>query len=124
MVGQLNIEDLQWQDRSEHSYWLLLVSLVFLIAQAAHADHPRPFVDWNPESYSGCGGDVPAFPGAEGYGAHQTCGGRGGKIIEVTNLDDNGSEKAPLAGSLRAALEEHNREGAGTLLSRDRTQSS
>ena len=30
--------------------------------------------------------NVPAFPGAEGYGA-QTRGGRGGHVIAVNNLD-------------------------------------
>ena len=39
-----------------------------------------------------------AFPGAEGYGS-QTVGGRGGRIIYVTNLADAGP------GSLRSALE-------------------
>lgn len=32
---------------------------------------------------------VPAFPGAEGWGA-ESVGGRGGQIIEVTNLNDRG----------------------------------
>lgn len=44
-----------------------------------------------------------AFPGAEGWGRFTT-GGRGGKVVFVTNTDDYTSTESPIEGSLRAAL--------------------
>ena len=52
----------------------------------------------NPENLGDRAKPLPAFPGAEGYGSY-TPGGHGGRIIEVTNLNDAGP------GSLRDALE-------------------
>ncbi len=61
----------------------LFTALVFLASQAAIADERTA---------------IPAFPGAEGFGANAT-GGRAGRVIEVTNLNDHGP------GSLREATE-------------------
>src|SRR6187431_3409784 len=45
----------------------------------------------------------PAFPGAEGAGAY-TRGGRGGKVLAVTTLEDFDPKGKPIPGSLRAAV--------------------
>jgi hypothetical protein len=49
--------------------------------------------------------ELPAFPGAEGFGAGAT-GGRGGKVLHVTTLRDYGGREEPIEGSLRWALAE------------------
>jgi len=59
----------------------LLVTVMILVGSVARADR-----------------EIPAFPGAEGFGSN-TPGGRGGRVIEVTNLNADGP------GSLKAAVD-------------------
>ena len=46
-----------------------------------------------------------SFPGAEGYGRFAR-GGRGGKVVKITSLQDYDADEAPVPGSLRYAIEE------------------
>jgi formylglycine-generating enzyme required for sulfatase activity/pectate lyase len=75
------------------------------LSYRARADVPEYGTLW--EGLAGFASEKPllrAFPGAEGFGAC-TSGGRGGRILFVTTLDDYvpGSEE-PIPGSLRAAV--------------------
>ena len=57
--------------------------------------------------------EVPAFPGAEGFGRYTT-GGRGGKVYVVNTLEDNNEgDAATRQGSLRWCL---NQSGTRTIV--------
>ena len=58
----------------------------------------RPYRPWASKPEDLDAANIPAFPGAEGGGAY-TPGGRGGKVIVVTSLEDSGP------GTLREACE-------------------
>lgn len=62
------------------------------------AKEGRPYIPWASRPYDLPQAKIPAFPGAEGGGMF-SFGGRGGKVITVTNLNDRGP------GSLREACE-------------------
>ena len=63
------------------------------------AQHGRPYIPWAARPTDLPQAKIPSFPGAMGGGAY-TFGGRGGKVITVTNLNDRGP------GSLRDACEQ------------------
>ena len=59
----------------------------------------KPYIPWAARPTDLPQADIPAFPGAEGGGSH-SFGGRGGKVLVVTNLNDSGP------GSFREACEQ------------------
>jgi hypothetical protein len=63
------------------------------------ATEGKPYIPWAARPTDLPQADIPAFPGAEGGGKY-SFGGRGGKVIVVTSLEDNGP------GTLREAVEQ------------------
>ena len=72
------------------------VALPVVIEEAKQG---RPYAPWASRPYDLRQARIPAFPGAEGGGMY-TFGGRGGKVLTVTNLNDSGP------GSFRWACEQ------------------
>lgn len=63
------------------------------------ARNGKPYIPWAARPTDLPQANIPAFPGAEGGGAY-SFGGRGGRVITVTNLNDSGP------GSFRDACEQ------------------
>jgi len=82
-----------WQEHSD-SVWAIAFPIV-----VEEAKHGRPYIPWASRPYDLPQAEIPAFPGAEGGGMF-TFGGRGGKVLTVTNLNDDG------IGSFRWACEQ------------------
>ena len=83
----------QWRAHSD-SAWAEAFPIVVDQAKAG-----RPYVPWASRPYDLRQAKIPAFPGAEGGGMY-TFGGRGGRVLTVTNLNDSGP------GSFRWACEQ------------------
>ena len=83
----------QWKAHAD-SAWEVAFPIVIEEAKAG-----RPYVPWAGMPYDLRQAQIPAFPGAEGGGMF-TFGGRGGKVLTVTNLNDDGP------GSFRWACEQ------------------
>lgn len=80
-------------DKKSDAAWEKALPIVMEEAQKG-----RPYKPWASKPEDLLKNDIPAFPGAEGGGAY-TAGGRGGKVIVVTSLADEGP------GTLREACE-------------------
>jgi hypothetical protein len=83
----------QWSAHSD-SAWEVAFPIV-----VEEAKKGRSYIPWAGMPYDLKQAKIPAFPGAEGGGMF-TFGGRGGKVLTVTNLNDDGP------GSFRWACEQ------------------
>lgn len=94
--GKAKIDSLTkvWTAHSD-SAW----AVAFPIVKKEAMENGRPYVPWAWRPYDLKQAKIPAFPGAEGGGMY-TAGGRGGKVLVVTNLNDDGP------GSFRWACEQ------------------
>ncbi|WP_447642955.1 MULTISPECIES: polysaccharide lyase [Chitinophagaceae] len=88
-----NLVEAQWQ-KSSDSAWAIALPIV-----RAEEKLGRPYTPWASKPSDLVKASMVAFPGAEG-GAAYTPGGRGGKVLVVTNLNDRGP------GSFRWACEQ------------------
>jgi hypothetical protein len=75
---------MQAANRHSDSAWAVALPII-----EKEAKEGRPFIPWASRRDELPQADIPAFPGAEGGGKY-SFGGRGGKVLVVTNLNDDG----------------------------------
>jgi len=85
----------------QHLMHMVMMAAVLLASAVSAEDHPAvPMAFPSKEGFR----QAPAFPGAEGF-AKYTAGGRYGRVLLVTTLEDYDPElDAPIVGSLRKAV--------------------
>lgn len=83
----------EWQKQSDEA-WEKALEIV-----REEARKGKPYIPWAAKPTDLPQADIPSFPGAEGGGMY-SFGGRGGRVLVVTNLNDSGS------GSFRWACEQ------------------
>ncbi|WP_256012329.1 pectate lyase family protein [Desertivirga xinjiangensis] len=93
-VAKASNEMMEQARKQSDAAWLKALPII-----EKEAREGKPFIPWAGRPYDLPQADIPAFPGAEGGGAF-SFGGRGGKVLVVTSLADNGP------GSLREACEQ------------------
>lgn len=81
-------------ERHSDSAWAVAYPVI-----QEEARHGKPYIPWAGRPVDLPQAEIPAFPGAEGGGKY-SFGGRGGKVLVVTNLNNDGP------GSLRWACEQ------------------
>lgn len=82
-----------WSAHSDSAWEVALPTVMAEIKQG------KPYIPWASRPCDLPQAEIPAFPGAEGGGMY-SFGGRGGKVLTVTNLNDDGP------GSFRWACEQ------------------
>ncbi|MDO5446402.1 MAG: thrombospondin type 3 repeat-containing protein [Prevotellaceae bacterium] len=91
---KIDIEAARARAMHSDSVWQEAVKVI-----EQEAKEGRPYIPWASRPYDLPQAKIPSFPGAEGGGMF-TFGGRGGKVLTVTNLNDDGP------GSFRWACEQ------------------
>ena len=93
-IGEASNKMMEESRKKSDAAWAKALPII-----EADNNNGKPYIPWASRPHELPQADIVAFPGAEGGGAY-SFGGRGGKVIVVTNLNDDGP------GSFREACEQ------------------